>query len=191
MCFRHHSSHSHEDVLELIKRDKYATPAWSGAVVHLTESVLLLGNGDLPHLLMLRGHENVREKHAQLIYNRQRGWTLESLGGGCRVGSAQRNWPPLLAENPVNAGNASVRTSGSSIVVELDREKEEVALGPERDCFWFPDTPFCFLLKWPECESDAIRPPPGLSEPPRGDEGRGNEGRSAEERQAGKRSREG
>ena len=81
VCFRHHSNHRHEDVLELIKRDKYAMPAWSGAVVHLTEGLLLLGSGDLPHLRMLRGHENVREKHAQLIYNRQRGWTLESFGG--------------------------------------------------------------------------------------------------------------
>jgi len=178
-------------LLELIKRNKYAMPAWSGAVVHLTESVLLLGNGDLPYLLVLRGHENVCEKHAQLKYNQQRGWTLESLGGRCRVGSAQKNWPPSLAENPVSAGDKSGRTSGSSVVVELNHEQEEVALGSVTNCFWFPDTPFCFLLNWPEHEGDPIHPPPGLPRPSRGDEALGDEGRAAEERHAGKRSREG
>ena len=81
------------------------------------------------------------------------------------VGSAQRNWPPYLAENPVDAGHASEHASGTSIVVELDCEHDEVALGPGLECFWFPDAPHFFLLEWPKCESVAPRPPPGLSEP--------------------------
>ena len=107
------------------------------------------------------------------------------------VGPAQKHWPPYLAENLADTGQMSVRADGTTVVVKLDHKDDEIALGDGHECFWFPDTPHFFLLEWPKVAGDAPRPPPGLSDPQRDEEGRGNNGQDAEEREGGKRSREG
>ena len=112
---------------ELFPKAQDEVPTWSGTEVSLTESSLVIGNAEFlsdqeKGIDLLCRHENVRRLHAVLKYNRRlRGWILASLGGRCRVGSAQNNWPPYLAENPVDAGHASEHASGTSLVVELDR----------------------------------------------------------------------
>ena len=114
------------------------------------------------------------------------------------VGSAQKNWPPYLAEaeatateNPADAGDASELLSESSLVVELNRKHEEVALGPGLECFWFPDTTYFFRVDWSISEDSAPRPPPSLTRCEGSGESHSATDRILEERQTGKRSRDG
>ena len=114
------------------------------------------------------------------------------------VGSAQKNWPPYLAEaeatateNPADAGDVSDLPGESSLVVELNKKHEEVALGPGLECFWFPNTTYFFRVDWSRNEDGAPRSPPGLTRCEGREKGCAVTGRILEEKQTGKRSRDG
>ena len=114
------------------------------------------------------------------------------------VGSAQKNWPPYLAEGepsateiPADTGDMSDLPGDSSLVVELNKKHEEVALGPGLECFWFPNTTYFFRVDWSSNEDGAPRSPPGLTRCEGGEEGCAVTGRILEEKQTGKISRDG
>ena len=94
LCFQHYGC---GDGRELFSKTQDEVPTWSGTEVPLTESSLVIGNAEFlsdqeKGIDLLCRRENIRRLHAVLKYNRRlRGWILASLGGRCRVGSAQKN----------------------------------------------------------------------------------------------------
>ena len=114
------------------------------------------------------------------------------------VGSAQKNWPPHLAEGEPSAKEKTAGTGDvldspgdSSLVIELNKSHEEVALVPGLECFWFPNATCFFRVDWSGKEDSTPNSPPGLTRGEGGEERCDDTGRALEEKQAGKRSRDG
>ena len=97
------------DAREIFSQAKGKIPAWSGAVITLTGDSMVIGSAESGSdqeqgIDIICRHENIQRFHAVIYYRRRRQcWVLESLGGRCIVGSAQKNWPPYLAEAEATA----------------------------------------------------------------------------------------
>ena len=99
------------------------------------------------------------------------GWAVTSLGGRCIIGSRQASvafagGPGEVADGATEP-RANARGQGQAVVENGQRHR----LTQEVPCFWFPDTPYTFRLRWPDDGHGAPTPPPGLQGP--SDEGHG------------------
>ena len=100
------------------------------------------GRGGISVDLRCQHDFGVCPRHAMITFEGgEAGWVLTSLGGQCVIGS--RRACPTFALNP----NDALEGVGDPQFLVTRGERQQ--LTREFPCFWFPQTPYKFMIEWP------------------------------------------